>query len=500
MSEDTPEDSKFISEVELTKDGGVVKKVLSPGEGDMPVTGDQVEVHYRGTLEDGTQFDSSYDRNDPLKFNIGQGMVIKGWDLGIMSMQVGEKAQLVIKSEYGYGQSGSPPTIPGGATLIFDVELVSINPKTEEGEDDKDEEEVPDETRIENAKKLKEEGKEKFVAGELFDALAKYREATMELDEVLEDTEESDGLKKTLNLNIAVVTKKMEKWPETINACNEALKYEENNVKALFFRSIASRNLKDFDQALEDIKTVIKLNPKDKALRKEFEVTKEQKKKYLSQQKGVFEKAFSSGLYSEKSDIVKTRVESELPKYDPSNPKVFMDIQVGDTEPKKIIFELFKNYTPKTVENFRCLCTGEKTSEDPALHYKGNKFHRIIKSFMAQGGDTTKGDGTGGLSIYGGKFDDEQVWLPHAEKGLLSMVNAGPNTNGSQFFITFVETPHLNEKHTVFGRVIKGMDVVKEMEAVKTGASDKPVDPVQVIDCGEYTEEIDEAELELDKE
>lgn len=113
-----------------------------------------------------------------------------------------------------------------------------------------------------------------------------------------------------------------------------------------------------------------------------------------------------------------------------------------------MIFELFKKKVPKTVENFKCLCTGEK-GED--LYYKGNIFHRIIKGFMAQGGDFTNQNGTGGKSIYGHKFDDEGVWIPHDTKGLLSMANAGKNTNGSQFFITFKNTPHLNGKHTVFG-------------------------------------------------
>ena len=277
---------------------------------------------------------------------------------------------------------------------------------------------------------------------------------------------------------------------------------ESENTKALFFRAIASRHIKDFDTAISDIKTVIKANPKDKAFRNEFKLIKDQKKAYLSTQKGIFAKAFSSGLYSEKEDA-KQDVEPEqleLPKYNPENPKVFMDIKIGDEEPKKVIFELFKDATPLTAENFRCLCTGEKSTEEQELNFKGNKFHRIINNFMAQGGDITMGNGTGGYSIYGRKFDDEQVWIPHAEKGLLSMANSGPNTNGSQFFITFVETSHLNGKHTVFGRVIKGWDVVKQMEDVKTEDQDKPVKPVEIFDCGEYTEEIEEADLDLIKE
>ena len=126
-----------------------------------------------------------------------------------------------------------------------------------------------------------------------------------------------------------------------------------------------------------------------------------------------------------------------------------------------MVFELFKSKVPKTVENFRCLCTGEK---GPDLHFKGNLFHRVIKDFMMQGGDITMSNGTGGKSIYGPKFPDEKLWLPHTHPGLLSMANSGPDTNNSQFFLTFKATPWLNMKHTVFGRVIKGYEICKEAE------------------------------------
>ena len=119
--------------------------------------------------------------------------------------------------------------------------------------------------------------------------------------------------------------------------------------------------------------------------------------------------------------------------------------------------------------------------------YKKSIFHRIIKGFMAQGGDFTNHNGTGGKSIYGEKFEDEQIWYPHTPKGILSMANAGPNTNGSQFFICFGATPHLNGKHTVFGRVIKGYDFVLKMEANPTADGDKPIQDVTVVDCGELT-------------
>ncbi|KAK6168345.1 hypothetical protein SNE40_020899 [Patella caerulea] len=169
------------------------------------------------------------------------------------------------------------------------------------------------------------------------------------------------------------------------------------------------------------------------------------------------------------------------------NPKVFFDITIGGESVGRILFELFKDKVPKTAENFRALCTGEKgngKSEKP-LHFKNCPFHRIIKSFMIQGGDFTAENGTGGESIYGEKFDDENLELKHDRPGLLSMANSGPNTNGSQFFITTVETPHLDGKHVVFGKVLKGMGVVRELENQETGENDKPVKDCVISDCGE---------------
>lgn len=168
------------------------------------------------------------------------------------------------------------------------------------------------------------------------------------------------------------------------------------------------------------------------------------------------------------------------------NPRVFFDITLDGAPAGRIVFELFSDVTPKTAENFRALCTGEKGNgrSGKPLHYKGSGFHRVITQFMCQGGDFTAGNGTGGESIYGEKFADENFKLKHDVPGLLSMANAGPGTNGSQFFITTVVTPWLDGKHVVFGKVVEGMDVVKKMEAVgsRSGTTSKKV---VIADSGE---------------
>lgn len=169
-----------------------------------------------------------------------------------------------------------------------------------------------------------------------------------------------------------------------------------------------------------------------------------------------------------------------------TNPRVFFDVTIGGQPAGRIVMELRADVVPKTAENFRALCTGEKgmgTAGKP-LHYKGSSFHRVIPNFMCQGGDFTRGNGTGGESIYGSTFADENFQLKHTSPGLLSMANAGPGTNGSQFFLTTVETPWLDGKHVVFGSVVEGMDVVRAVEKVGSG-SGATRQPVVIADCGQ---------------
>ena len=162
---------------------------------------------------------------------------------------------------------------------------------------------------------------------------------------------------------------------------------------------------------------------------------------------------------------------------------VYFDIKIGDEEEGRVIMQLFDEEAPKTCRNFRYLCsTGLPQNRVP--NYEGTPIHRVIKNFMIQGGDTTNGDGTGGRSIYGEKFNDEEFLLEHNQPGLLSMANSGPNTNGSQFFITTKKTPWLDGKHVVFGLVMKGFEIIKKVENLQTDTTDKPTIPVIISGCG----------------
>ncbi|CAI5441351.1 unnamed protein product [Caenorhabditis angaria] len=169
----------------------------------------------------------------------------------------------------------------------------------------------------------------------------------------------------------------------------------------------------------------------------------------------------------------------------PDNPIVFLEVTAGGAPIGTIVIELFADVTPRTAENFRQFCTGEYKKDGVPNGYKNCTFHRVIKDFMIQGGDFVHGDGTGLMSIYGAKFRDENFDLKHTGPGMLSMANAGPDTNGCQFFITCATTDFLDNKHVVFGRVLDGMLTVRKIENVPTGANNKPKLPIVIVQSGQ---------------
>ena len=277
------------------------------------------------------------------------------------------------------------------------------------------------------------------------------------------------------------------------------LKKDGNNFKALLRRGTAYSAFGLIPEAKADLAKCRDMKDQDQtAVNKQVKLLHERVAAAQAKEKATYSGMFSGNkvsLYDDKpSNVMVPHDKHKQTK------RAFMDVKIGSAPAERIEIELFFDTTPKTAQNFLSLCTGDKSTPEKLLHYKGSKFHRVIKDFMIQGGDFTMGDGTGGASIYGLKFEDEDFGSKHSEPFLLSMANAGPNTNGSQFFITTTKTPHLDGKHVIFGRVVKGQEVVTKIENVQKDASDKPLEDVVIEDCGEIPLNIDEEKVSMEEE
>ena len=223
---------KWLDEIHLTKDSGVIKRIYRFGEEEvLPQKGQEVTVIYEGRLEDGTIFDSSADRGEPLKFYIGTGQVIKGWDIGILTMKLGEKADLIIKSEYAYGKIGAPPKIPGDSTLVFTVEVIQIHDRKPTRWM------MSDPELIKVALRMKDDGTVRFKASKFKEAEGFYREALGHIETVKNDSKELKELKKTVLLNIAVCCNKTGDYKETLINCTKALDLDDKAAKGFYLRA-----------------------------------------------------------------------------------------------------------------------------------------------------------------------------------------------------------------------------------------------------------------------
>eukprot|EP01056_Protomagalhaensia_sp_Gyna25_P005325 Protomagalhaensia_sp_Gyna_25__5324@NODE_66_length_5710_cov_131_847117_g49_i0_p2_GENE_NODE_66_length_5710_cov_131_847117_g49_i0NODE_66_length_5710_cov_131_847117_g49_i0_p2_ORF_typecomplete_len297_score55_88FKBP_C/PF00254_28/1_9e32TPR_19/PF14559_6/0_00072TPR_19/PF14559_6/2_1e09TPR_16/PF13432_6/4_3e06TPR_16/PF13432_6/3_5e05TPR_11/PF13414_6/3_4e03TPR_11/PF13414_6/2e05TPR_11/PF13414_6/0_78TPR_11/PF13414_6/0_0032TPR_1/PF00515_28/0_00076TPR_1/PF00515_28/9_7TPR_1/PF00515_28/3e03TPR_1/PF00515_28/0_00038T len=251
--------------VDLLGNGKVLKAIIQPGTGERPPVNSDVRVHYRGTLLDGTEFDSSYKRNEPFTFTIGEGQVIKGWDVGVASMAVGETADLKISPDFAYGERGSPPTIPAQATLMFRVELLSFKPKKKQPH------QLTPEERVSEATSAKAQGNDFFKNGKLSEAIEAYKEAT----EMLTDfdgfeaslKEASEPLKLAAHLNLANCYLKTKLWLPCVLECTAALQLAPENTKASYRRGLARMELGEFDEASKDLTHAARLDPRDPQIR-----------------------------------------------------------------------------------------------------------------------------------------------------------------------------------------------------------------------------------------
>lgn len=445
---------------------GIAKNIVKEGTGESPAEGQTVDLNYRLRKSDYSVLEEHWNKSEDEVFDyvLGKPGKLAQVSAALLTMKKGEHAVLKLEASVLEGESEEGLSKETG---FVEVELLDFR-DTEPTKFD-----VPWEERGPKAEEFKSLGNECLKANDLDGAMKRYEQAFDMIDWIKE--ERFNKLKTAIVNNQCLVLMKQKNWKELVKMSDKALEFDKTNAKAYQRKARALRELQMFSESEATLNELLNILPNDAEALEEKKSLAEARRALAKKEASMFSGMFKGGLYK---DVIAPELE------DPSDPSVFLSVKIGDAEPKRMVFKIFKKLVPKTAQNFLELCNPEGKDSQGPLTFLGSAFHRIIAGFMAQGGDFDKGNGTGGRSIYGEKFADENFKAKHSERGLLSMANAGPNTNGSQFFILFAPAPHLDGKHVVFGKLIEGFDCLDEMEKIKTGPNDVPADKVVIESCG----------------
>ena len=491
--------------IDIKGDGGIMKRVLRAGSGiaGRPPADALCKVHYTGWLMDGTRFDSSRDRIGHPFVKLGSGTELGWLAAAVATMNRGELAEYVCRAEYAYGAKGwkgvgNKWLVPPCSTVRWELELYSWKGFTGNFST------MSDAEMMGQAYALKSQGTE-YVRNCMYsEARERYHEAC----ELIESPKfnvaeqllsgrvaEAEILLLSCQLNEAFCELKREEYVAALRLCDKVLATpsrltDEQKVKALYRSYQAYFGRQEYEQAMASLQLALEIDPNDKDVLDAVLSTKFTMRVAKLAQTAQFGGKFfseespdrSAALYKEA-----TGIPSRPSARYGALPTAWLDLSVDAQVIGRVTIELFARQAPKTCENFRALCTGERgngrLSRKP-LHLQGTRFHRVIRNFLIQGGDIVHGDGKGGESIFGGQFDDEDLTGKFDAPGMVAMANGGRNMNGSQFFITTCEAPHLEGTHVVFGRVISGLEVVRQVERVRVSKNDVPLQPVLIDDCG----------------
>ena len=477
--------------INITEDGGVKKRILKEGHGAKPKEGNEVAINYVGKYND--DIIDHTNENEPLCFTLGENKVAKIWEIIVKTMDLGEKSEFIMTPEYTSDITKNNENIPKEAILTYQIELKSIHYKSTE----ESLENLTYEEKLQWGKLLKQNGVEKFKENDISEAKKCFLNALTFLKSMNpEKEEEKEGVDLLLTIlaNICNCYNKEKDYDSVLKFAFIGVNIKPT-TKLLYFRTIAFANLEDFENAengLNDLVALFASNGQENT--QEVNETVDYLKELIDSRKKIFEeknKKFSRAIYRQvfynnKNMKEKILVPKNVPN--PGNPIVFFEIRIENDNVGKIEFELFKDVVPITAENFRNLCIGTQEG----LTYKNSCINKVIKDFVI-GGGILENNNEENKCIYGKYFDDENYTYCHCRRGLLTMDNDGKNKNNSKFLITLKHIPWFDGKHVVFGQIIKGMEIIKQIEDIEVDNDDKPIKRITIINCGEIiNKEIEE--------